>query len=80
MLLDLDDPGKVLARCPFPLFEPEAYYELTGLYIPKVVFPTAAVVTGDELRLYYGACDTCICLATASLERVVKTVLQYPIS
>lgn len=74
MLLDLENPRRVLARCPQPLFEPEAYYEKVGLYIPNVVFPTGAVVRGDTIQLYYGACDTCIGLATASLTAVLAEV------
>lgn len=72
MLLDLDDPRHVLARSSRPLFEPEAYYERVGLYIPNVIFPTACLRRGEELWLYYGACDTCIGLATARLADVLK--------
>lgn len=78
MLLDLDDPRKVIARCPHPIFQPEAYYEKFGLFIPNVVFPTAAVVVEDEIYLYYGCCDTAIGLATAKLIDVLDTVLQFP--
>jgi predicted GH43/DUF377 family glycosyl hydrolase len=78
MLLDLEDPRRVLARSPEPLFQPEAYYEQVGAYIPNVVFPTAAVVRAGTIHLYYGACDTCIGLATASLEAVVAAVRQHP--
>jgi predicted GH43/DUF377 family glycosyl hydrolase len=78
MLLDLADPRRVLARSPGPLLVPEAYYERIGLYIPNVVFPTACVVRGDELMLYYGACDTCIGLARASLRAVLEHLLRCP--
>jgi beta-1,2-mannobiose phosphorylase / 1,2-beta-oligomannan phosphorylase len=76
-LLDLRDPTRVLARCPDPLLEPDMYYERVGAYIPNVVFPTGATVVGDELRLYYGCCDTAIALATASLTAVVERVLRH---
>jgi predicted GH43/DUF377 family glycosyl hydrolase len=81
VLLDLEDPFKVLARAREPLFEPHAYYEKTGAYIPNVVFPTAALVRphdfdgstagGPFIWLYYGACDTCIGLATARMSEVM---------
>jgi predicted GH43/DUF377 family glycosyl hydrolase len=71
MLLDLNDPRRVLARCPEPLLEPEEYYEKVGAYIPNVVFPTACVLRDGTLRLYYGACDTAICLAEAPLAEVL---------
>lgn len=78
MLLDPADPRRVLARTPEPILEPEAYYERTGLYIPNVVFPTACVRRDDELFLYYGACDTCIGLARASLKAVLDHLRRFP--
>lgn len=80
MLLDRDDPARIIGRSPLPLFEPEAYYERVGLYIPNVVFPTACLVRGDELLLYYGACDTCIGLARASLREVLAWLLAHPVA
>ncbi len=78
MLLALDDPRRVLARCPLPLLQPETYYERVGAYIPNVVFPTACVVRDDTLWLYYGVCDTAICLARASMSEVLAEVLRHP--
>ena len=75
-LLDLDDPTRVLARTPEPVMQPEAYYERSGLYIPNVIFPTAALVKEGTLHLYYGCCDTAIALATAPLDQVVDHVLK----
>ena len=72
VLLDLEDPSKVIARGHFPILYPKEMYELTG-FLPNVVF-TAGAVPEDtgELKLYYGACDQCICLATANLEDIVE--------
>ena len=77
MLLDLNDPRRVLARCPTPLLQPEKYYERIGAYIPNVVFPTGCVLRGGILWLYYGVCDTAICLARASLHDVLGLLLQH---
>ena len=74
MLLDLKDPRRVLARCPEPIMEPEAYYEKFGLYIPNVIFPTGAVVVDGLVHIYYGACDTSICLATVPLEDLLDVI------
>ena len=52
MLLDLDEPTRILRRSAVPLFEPVEYYERTGLYIPNVVFPTACLLEDDTLMLY----------------------------
>ncbi len=73
---DLENPARVIARCPGFLMEPEAYYEKTGLFIPDVIFPTGAVVVDGMLRLYYGVCDTAIALAEAPLAEVVDHVLN----
>ena len=76
MMLDHDDPKKIIARCPDFLMEPETYYEKFGLYIPNVVFPSGAVVKEGLLYLYYGACDTAIGLATVNLDDLVKHVMD----
>lgn len=77
MLLDLDDPTKVIARCPDFIMEPEEYYEKVGLYIPNVIFPTAGVVVDGIIHFYYGCCDTSIGLATVSLQELVDYVLEF---
>lgn len=71
-LLDLDDPTKVLRRSSEWVLGPSESYEQTG-DVPGVVFPCGLVhdSLNDELRLYYGAADTCIGMATASLPEVL---------
>ncbi len=76
LLLDLDDPTKVIARTKNFIMEPETYYERFGLYIPNVIFPTANVVMDGLLYLYYGVCDTAIALATIPLDELVAHVLK----
>lgn len=71
VLLDFDNPMKVLSRAEEPLLEPTEYYERVGVYIPDVVFPTAALLIDDSIWLYYGVCDTAIALATAKLSDVM---------
>lgn len=78
MLLDLEDPTKVIARAPDFIFEPEAFYELTGLVIPRVVFPSATIEKDGTLFVYYGCCDTWIGAATAPMADLLAYVLQYP--
>ncbi len=73
-LLDLEDPSKVIARSPEPILEPEEEYERVG-DTPNVVFPEGAIVMGDTLYLYYGAADTCCCLATARLGELLDYLL-----
>ena len=74
MMLDLDDPRRVIARAPKFVMEPEAYYEKFGLFIPNVIFPTGNVVEDDLLWIYYGCCDTAIGLATVPLDELVDHI------
>ena len=74
LLLDLDDPSKVLARSARPLMEPREYYERSGLVIPNTIFPAGNVVVDDELWVYYGACDTAICLAAAKITDIIAAL------
>ena len=72
-LLDRDDPTKVARRADEWVMGPEAPYERTG-DVPNVVFSCGWVVRGDDLMMYYGAADTCIGLAIASLTEVLDYV------
>jgi predicted GH43/DUF377 family glycosyl hydrolase len=77
-LLDLEDPAKVLRRCAEWVLGPRENYELVG-DVPGVVFPCGLIhdAESDELRLYYGAADTCLGMATASLSEVLQFVLEH---
>ncbi len=72
MLLDLEDPKKVIARTKEPIMEPQEYYEKYGLVIPNTVFPTANIIKDGLLYIYYGCCDTCIALATVPVEELLN--------
>jgi len=73
VLLDLADPRKVIFRTKEPILEPKEEYELFG-DVPNVVFPTGLVEKDGLLYLYYGAADKTVCLATASLEKLLSSL------
>lgn len=73
-LLDLENPQKEIARLPYPLFEPEYQWELSG-QVNNVCFPTGAVVFEDILYIYYGAADKLIACASVSLSELVNELL-----
>ncbi len=79
-LLDLDEPTHVLRRLPTWILAPLAPYERTG-DVPNVVFPCGLVhdPVGGDVRLYYGAADSSICLATAQLDDLLETLLAAPL-
>ena len=74
MLLDRDDPTRVLARTAACILEPTEYYEKFGLVIPNVVFPTACVEKEGLLYIYYGCCDTSISLATVRVDELLDSM------
>lgn len=78
-LLALDEPTRVLRRLPDWILAPAADYERVG-DVPNVVFPCGVVHDAGrgEVRLYYGAADTSVCLATAQLEDLLAAVLAAP--
>lgn len=66
IILDRDDPSKVVARTPEPLLAPETDDERSGI-VPNVVFPTAIEEVDGRLFVFYGMADSKI--GVALLER-----------
>jgi beta-1,4-mannooligosaccharide/beta-1,4-mannosyl-N-acetylglucosamine phosphorylase len=76
-LMDLEDPSRVVSRGRSNILEPRELYELTG-QVPNVVFPTGAIVErhdeegfadpSSDVRVYYGAADTCVGLAICTVD------------
>ena len=85
MLFDLDDPSKVIARGSQNILEPREYFELVG-QVPNVIFPTGLIVEEyddegfakeeSEVKLYYGAADTSIGLATSTVSQLIKNCYE----
>lgn len=72
-LLDLEHPERCLLRGDSWIFGPEEHYEREG-DVPNVTFPCGYTLAddGDTLRLYYGAADTSVALATGSLKALLR--------
>jgi predicted GH43/DUF377 family glycosyl hydrolase len=66
-LLDRDDPSRIIGRTQHPLLWAEAPYELRG-FVPRVAFPSGALLRDGRLNVYYGAADTAVALASVDLE------------
>jgi predicted GH43/DUF377 family glycosyl hydrolase len=73
LLLDLNDPTKVIARSEEPIMEPSEEYELTGFF-GNVVFTNGHYVDGDIVHIYYGASDEVICTAEVSIKEILATL------
>jgi len=73
ILLDRNDPEKVLRRTTEPFFAPEADFEVHG-FVPSVVFPTGVVQDGETLLIYYGAADSCTAVAEFSTRSLMDAM------
>ena len=78
MLLDLEEPEKLLGFTRSYMLAPLAYYEQNGR-VQNVVFACGCIpdYEEDRLRVYYGGADTCIGLATGSISEIVDACLNY---
>jgi predicted GH43/DUF377 family glycosyl hydrolase len=72
-LLDLRNPSRVIGQLDVPLFSPEHDWEKSG-DVNNVVFPSGAVVDGNELHIYYGAADSCIGAKTVDLPELLAAL------
>lgn len=73
LLLDLNDPRKIIGRTISPLLTPEEPYELSG-YVSDVIFPSGAILESDILTIYYGAADTTTCCAHVNLTDLISSI------
>jgi len=71
VLLDMDDPSKVLARPEDFILEPQETWEYKG-DVPNVVFSCGAVLLGDKLYVYYGGADRVMAVATCSRAEIME--------
>lgn len=72
MLLDLEDPSKVIGMSKIPLMAPETYWETEDGFRTNAIFPGGMLLEEDgEVKIYYGASDTVECLATADVGDLV---------
>ncbi len=76
MLLDLEDPARVIGYTRDFVLWPEHDYEMRGR-VANVVFTCNALLDDDgTVRVYYGAADTNVGLATAPLKGLVDACLR----
>ncbi len=76
LLLDLEDPRKVIARSPKPILKPTEVYETIGLF-NQTVFSCGHVPLddrGERIRLYYGAADSCVAAADFDVREIVDSL------
>ncbi len=75
-VLDRADPTRILGRSDVPILSPRERYERVG-DVGNLVYSCGAVLEdGEKLRLYYGGSDSCICIGTAPVARIVERCLH----
>jgi predicted GH43/DUF377 family glycosyl hydrolase len=72
MLLDLDDPTKVLNHLSMPLLSPKEN-EREG-YVPNVVYTCGALIQGGRLILPFSLCDTAATIVTIELDELLALI------
>ncbi len=76
-LLDLNDPSKVLGIHNEPLIACDRDYEEEDGFRKDVIFPTGVILEDNgEVKIYYGASDTVMCLASASVDDLINLCLN----
>ena len=77
MILDIDEPTKVLYRCKDFLLTPEQPYETTG-FVDNVCFPCCALTDAEsgKMAIYYGAADTNIAVAFTTVDELVNYIVD----
>ncbi len=74
LLLDSNDPSRILKQASRPILQPEADYETSGFF-PNVVFSNGLVQFDDNVVLiYYGACDEYTCLASTTIDQLLGSL------
>jgi len=84
VITSLENPEKVIYRSPYPILEPEEYYEVEG-WVPEVVFTCGVVPKykdsteildeNDEILVYYGGADEVMALAEGRIGDLVPKEL-----
>ncbi len=72
LLLDLDDPRRVIARSDLPILKPSSTSR--GGYVPNVVYSCGGFAFRDTLVVPYGVNDQSIAIATFSLGKLLDSL------
>lgn len=72
VMLDHDNPLKIIGKIDEPLLVPEKEYEING-NVPNVIFPSGVLISNNEVGIYYGATDTSSCLATFKISDLLSS-------
>ena len=72
LLLDLDDPTKIVRRAETPLLIPTEAFETEGFF-GNIVFSNGIVERDGQVFLYYGTADESVGLAITDIDSLLKS-------
>ena len=75
MILDYNNPGKIICRSKEPILVPDRDYENYG-FKSGVVYASGAVVKKENILLYYGGADSYVCVAYANFNEFVENLIK----
>lgn len=76
VILDRHEPTKIVGRTNIPILSPRENYERIG-DIPNLVFSIGALADNDgHLKIIYGAANSCICVGTTTVEKIVENCFE----
>ncbi len=71
-ILDGNNPSRVLGRSNIPILAPREKYERIG-DVANIVFSCGALLEeAGQVKIYYGASDSCICLGIAAIDEIIQ--------
>ena len=74
LLLDLDDPRKIIGKTKESIMVPESTYEKFG-HLPDIIFPSGAMIRKGNVEIYYGGADTLSCRAKVNLKNLIDSMI-----
>jgi len=77
VLLDLDNPQKVIGQTVDPLLVPQEEYEIYGM-VPNTIFPSGAMIENGQFYIYYGAADTTVARANIAVHDLLDELTHNP--
>jgi predicted GH43/DUF377 family glycosyl hydrolase len=74
MILDYNNPEKVIKRSKKPILSPELWYE--NDWKPGILYPCGAVNKNGTLLIYYGGGDKYVCVASSPFDYFVESMMK----
>ena len=68
----------MLARSPAPILAPGTAYERLGLFNDTIFSCGVVPLDADQVRMYYGAADSCIAAADFSVRQILASLEPWP--